>query len=441
MGEDSSPLPAVSEAKPLLRLAQRWRRRVTDRQYVFAYGAQLVGFLTALVFNLVLPLQVGARIYGASVAAFSLPFSVFALFVPGYSLAAVRHLAPMADSASHIRLLLRWLMVPAFAAATGVLLFGGLFGPNLSSWSGAVSVYAAALVPLLSATHFLDCVLVARNRNGLSILGRLVLGVGIGIIPWALARLHPSPASVLLGVLLAYLIAMSAYAQALRPHAAASSAVGASQAPRLRALVSSSVHYSAISLTSILFAWASLLIVSWSVTPEELGGLKIALAVPTAAVALMPFPQVFIFARLQAAAASKSSGHAPTGRWILGIAACVGLLAAVIIHLVGPIAISMVYGPTFGAAAAYTGVLAWMVVPQLVEQPLVAVLSTVHAPSNLTAFYIIGLVTSLAVPVLARLVFGEQAYAPGLVVGRIISVAVPAAMLLKRTRPPSLPEP
>ena len=415
----------------MLAVAQKWLKRLTHPQYVFAYGAQLVSFLTALSFNLVLPLQVGATTYGGFVAAFSLSFSVFALFTPGYALAAVRHVAPHGGSAYDNRLLLRWLMVPASGAALCIIALGGPVGLNVFSWSDAVSVYAAALVPVLAATHLLDCLLVAQSRNGLSLAGRLVVGLGIGILPWAVAKFHHSAASVLFGVLLAYLIATGVYVQVLTPARGESVPVKTSGA-RVRALVSSSLHYSAISMTSTLFSWAVLLIVSWRVTPEELAGLKIALAVPTAAVALLPFPQMFIFARLQAAA-SKSSGRSPTGLWVLAIATCAGVLAAAILHSLGPMAISIVYGPSFAAAAAYTGMLAWLVIPQLAEQPLLAVLSTVHAASTLTPLYIVGLVTSLAVPILASAVFGGQAYAPGIVVGRMVSVAIPAALLLRRT--------
>ena len=127
-----------------------------------------------------------------------------------------------------------------------------------------------------------------------------------------------------------------------------------------------------------------------------------------------------------------SSGRTLTGLWILVAATGVGLLAAVTLHFLGPATISTVYGPGFAAAAAYTGILAWMVIPQLVEQPLLALLSTVYAASALTPLYIAGLVVSLAVPVLASMVFGIHAFVPAIVVGRLVSVTVPATLLLKQ---------
>ena len=423
--------PGRGSSATVLLVAHNWLNRIARPQYALAYGAQLVSFLTALSFNLVVPVQVGATVYGGFVAASSLSFSLFAVLAPGYSLAAVRHVAPFGGSADDHRLLLRWLMVPASVAAMGVILLCGPVGLDLLNWSGAASVYTAALIQVLSATHLLDCLLVAQNRNGLSLFGRLVVAVGVGILPSVLAKIHHSSASVLLGVLLAYLIGMSVYVQILTRSEAHPSTVGKVHTLRLNELISSSVHYSAISMTSTLFSWATLLIVSRSVTPEALAGLKIALAVPTAVVAVLPFPQMFIFARLQAAALT-SSGRTLTGLWILVAATGVGLLAAVTLHFLGPATISTVYGPGFAAAAAYTGILAWMVIPQLVEQPLLALLSTVYAASALTPLYIAGLVVSLAVPVLASMVFGIHAFVPAIVVGRLVSVTVPATLLLKQ---------
>ena len=111
-----------------------------------------------------------------------------------------------------------------------------------------------------------------------------------------------------------------------------------------------------------------------------------------------------------------------------------GIAAAATLHLVGPLAVSVVYGSRYASASAYTGVFAWMVIPQLVEQSLIAVLSTSRALSKLSLLFLLSAGVSLLVPVFANEVFGPHLLAPGIVLGRFLSVAVPVALWIRILR-------
>ncbi len=415
--------------------SRRGLRRFLHRDYLLAYGAQLVSFAASAAINLIVPLQVGPAVYGGAVAVLSSSYTIFGAFAPGYSYATVRHLAGRRAPQIVNAPLLRWLLVPATAAGVLLAIVAGPVGLNLFHWSEAITAYAAALIPVLSGAFLLDSLFVAQDRNGISLAARVMIGLGFATLPWIFTKLSPHPTSVVLGVLLSHFVGLCFYGATMASsRAKQQSSDGRDDHLRPGPLYASGLHYSVISATSTLFSWGVLFIVSWSITREELANLKIALAIPTAVVALMPFPQMFIFAKLHAAAASMSSRHVPTGLWILPSAIGIGLLAALILLFLGPTAISMVYGPRFAAAAAYTGILAWMVIPQLVEQPLLAVLSTAHAVGTLTPLYLAGLILSLTVPVLATTLLGTYALAPGIVAGRFMSVVVPAALLLKPGR-------
>lgn len=430
---DEIPVTMAKSTAPPIRVDSP---PLTQRQYFLAYAAQLSSFVTQAIFNFLLPLQVGPKFYGQFVAAFSLSFMLFAAYTPGFTLAVLKQTAGRKTAASDNRQLLQLLLVPTGITAFLLMLFG-MYREYLIHDRQETFLYAGFLLLVLVPMHFLDSIMSAQNRNGEALVARVISGFGIIVLPAFLIRIRPLGSSVLLAVSLAYLISLLYYTRVLRTQNADDEFVNEFDSSRFcpkkwRSLMMAGVNFSAVSLTSTMFASAVLLGLSTVVQPEELAGLKIALALPTAVLSVLPFPEVYVYSTLQRAAVSEGQRQLrQRSVSLLAWATALAFIAALVLHVVGPIAVPIIFGARYDAARVFVGTVAWLVVPLALERPLLAVLSTRRDSGALAPYYVGGFAAALAAPLASVALLGTSSIASGLVAGRTLAVLIPAALLLR----------
>jgi O-antigen/teichoic acid export membrane protein len=352
------------------------------------------------------------------------------LIAPGYTLAVVQRAANRSVSGQYAVLAVPLLMATVTAGVLAAISVGPI---GLRLFSGVDVLFIALIVPALATQYFLDAVLVASERNLASLAGRVAYGFVLALAPWLLSAASHQSIGVTAGVLLANLVGILVCSAFLAQEIAAARIGPRVSIEDIPSLAVSAVHFSAAASASLLFTWLSLFAVSTLVTASELGSLKIALAVPTAAVSLMPFPQMFIFSRMQRARVSIRARR--SGYELLGSVLAFGIAVGWLLHVVGPPLVSAVYGPAFSEAATYLSIVAWMVVPQLLEPPLLSVISARHSPSTLTPLYVASLITAVSIPFASAMLLGPTSVAIALVIGRCCSLLFPASLLFGRTRP------
>jgi O-antigen/teichoic acid export membrane protein len=100
------------------------------------------------------------------------------------------------------------------------------------------------------------------------------------------------------------------------------------------------------------------------------------------------------------------------------------LAASIAVAIIGPVAISSVYGIEFLHAGDDLRWLAFLLVPQAIEQPLVAILTSNRRASTMAPYYGAGFILGLAAA--AVIIASVPGAVPaGLLIGRFIAVLFP----------------
>ncbi|GEM_PF-5413693 len=271
------------------------------RQNVLGFGSQLAGFFSNLIFNLVLPIWMGAFMFGKLSLSLGVGYFLVGLFDAGFNYTAMKFIShyysrKQTDKTKSVFVhLLKIKLGIAVIIATLVYLGSGYIAAsyNLPELTYTIQL-VSPLIIFYALLTFTSSVFVGLQRNQYSLMTNVTNSSLLIILPILLYWMGFGLNGVVVAVDLAYGIAsaliltifLSKFKKIVRTKPVDIDT---------RSINSDVVNFSLFSWVNLLLYSGILLILGFSARPEEVGFFKIAQSLFSALGILIPLSNIVIF--------------------------------------------------------------------------------------------------------------------------------------------------
>jgi O-antigen/teichoic acid export membrane protein len=369
--------PAVGIGQPVLEpsagsggAAPEKRSRIFLHN-LYAYAIQIVTFVFLLVYNLWLPRELGAYLYGILAINMSLVALTIAPFDEGANLQGVT-LGRLAQDArepakrSELAALLGFKAVLSLLAS--LILAAILFplGPYLRLQSPSdlgLIYYAVLLLPFYSLNALLIAVLTGALRLQVAFGGSFLVGGLLVSLPIFFFKALHSRSLVALSPVLAYAVACLFFGTEVAKHLHLRGVWSEAHQflrKHLKTFLSHSVRYATGGIYLAVLNWGIVVAFGFTRSVEEGAYFKIAVAIILGLAAFIPAPRYAVYASFL----ETQSGDAETARVrnyfdrLLKYGGAITILGMVGALCFGPTVVRLLYGHKFQSAGSYVQILA-----------------------------------------------------------------------------------
>lgn len=418
----------------------------TARQHLLGYLAQLLGYGSPILFNLVVPVLLGPVAFGTLTVASGLAYLALTLLEPGIVAATIDAAGAAVTGAAALRVvrqfaLIRIALFGAIAAGLAAAAPAVAAAYGLEAHVGLVRLAACLLVGI-GAWAGIDTALIALRRNAWSVRARVLAGALCLGLPLAGLTVRRTPEVVLAGTASGYALAaliagtlgmllarrpgssgdrtnrdgVAAPGAALRDAPDASPPTGAPAGAFARI-----AQYALLGFGLGMQTWGILAIAGMTIAPREVGFLKIAIGAVQAAINLAPFPALVVVSYVASHRADPKALERYL-RTILEFGLVIAPTVSAACALLAWRAVALVYGPDFAPVASALAIVALSFPALLLLPPLYQAVAVLEGRRRLVGVFagLLALEALAAAVSLARF---------GLVGGAIVLAVAPYLFL------------
>ena len=369
--------------------------QVLMKQNLFGVMQNLVGFCSNFVLAVLLPIIMGAFLFGQFSLVSGFAYLLAGLFDAGFNSTTIRFISEYSTTKQFPKLkavflhLLKFKLILAIIFAVLLITFSSEVAKAYSLvGQEPVIVLAAVLIVFYAIVTFLSAVFVGLNKNQYSLIGNSINSVFLIILPIAFFYFRGDLLWVVLGVLLSFIFATAYLAiqlaskfQKLFPRK--------TQEIDKKEVNGNVLNFAAISMSNILLFWGIILILGLFVTADDVAFFKIALSWFAAVGILIPISTQILFSSVISFKASNDIKMLKKYMdMILKYSAMVIIPMMVGIFFFGESLIHLVYGPEFKAAGFVLQVIIFALFFQFISNMFSSILVAYGRIKHITKVYI-----------------------------------------------------
>jgi O-antigen/teichoic acid export membrane protein len=370
--------------------------QVLVRQNLFGVMQNLVGFCSNFVLAVVLPIIMGAFMFGQFSIVSGFAYLLAGLFDAGFNSTTIRFISEYSTKKQYSKLKSVFLHLLKYKLALA-LIFAFILIASSSEIARAYSlagqeptiVLAAILIVFYAIVTFLSAVFVGLNKNQYSLIGNSINSVFLIILPIAFFYFKGDLLWVILGVLLSFIFATAYLAIQL-----------ASKFQKLfpkktegidkREVNGNILNFTAISMSNLLLFWGIVLILGLFVTADDVAFFKIALSWFAAVGILIPIStQILLSSVVSFKASNDIKALKKYMDMILKYSTILIIPMMVGIFFFGESLIRLVYGMQFKAAGFVLQTIVFALFFQFISNLFLSILVAYDRIKHITKVYII----------------------------------------------------
>jgi O-antigen/teichoic acid export membrane protein len=383
------------------------------RQNVLGVGSQLAGFLSNIIFNIVLPIWMGATLFGKLSLTLGVGYFAVGLFDAGFNLTTMKFISryyskKQVDKTKAVFMHLLKLKLSLAILLAAVVYLSADFIAN--SYNLPELAFSFQLVSPLIISYalltFTSSVFVGLQKNQFSLIVSVANSSLLIAFPLFLYWLGLGLNGVIIAVNLAYATATALILIIFfKKFKKIVNTKHVSLATRN--INSDAMHFSVFSWVNLLLYFGIILILGFSALPDEVGFFKIALSLFSALGILIPLSNMVIFSSV---IGLKSVNALEKMRsymykvfkygYIIIFPMMFGLLTF------SDKLIYLIYGPDFSPTAFSLDIMAFALLAQFVNGMFFTYLSASNKVDKVSKIYLVGGLIGLAFAVLATSTIG-----------------------------------
>jgi O-antigen/teichoic acid export membrane protein len=377
---------------------------VLVKQNLFGVMQNLVGFCSNFVLAVLLPIIMGAFLFGQFSLVSGFAYLLVGLFDAGFNSTTIRFVSEYSTKKQYSKLksvlfhLLKFKLALALVFAALLIAFSSdiakayaLVGDEPAIILGAVLIIFYALVTFLSA------VFIGLNKNQYSLIGNSINSVFLIILPVTFFYLKGDLVWVILGVLLSFIFATTYLVIQL---ASKFKKLFPKKAESIdgREVNSNILNFTAISMSNLLLFWGIILILGLFVTADDVAFFKIALSWFAAVGILIPISTQILFSSVISFKASNDVNMLKRYMdLVLRYSTMVIIPMMVGIFFFGEGLIHLVYGVEFMPAGFVLQIIIFALFFQFVSNLFLSILVAYGRIKHITKVYILNTIFGILV--------------------------------------------
>lgn len=383
------------------------------RQNLLAFIQQLVAFGSNLVLTVVLPIIMGASVFGVFSLATGFAYFLVGLYAAGFNFSVIyfvsRYYPKKKDAKVKGTLFYILKLMLIISILFSILLF--LFSDTIAAVYSIPSLSLALKIvsPLIifnAIVVLLSGFFIGAQKNQYSLIGNSINSIFLIFLPAVLFYIGYGIEGAVLGVVLAFIAAsicltfllLFKFRKVLKKK---------SKKVEKKEIHSSVIQLSVISFLNLFLYWGILLLLGFFVPPEEVAFFKISLAWVMAAGVLIPISGIVVFSSV---ISLKSIGDKRKLRLYTSKVFQYGLIITCPmmfgLFLLGEPLIKVVYGSAFLPAAYSLQIIAWVLVAQYVTNVFFSYLTASKKLKNMSKIYIFSTIVGVLFSIPAMIYFG-----------------------------------
>jgi O-antigen/teichoic acid export membrane protein len=275
--------------------------QVLVKQNLFGVMQNLVGFCSNFVLAVVMPIIMGAFMFGQFSIVSGFAYLLAGIFDYGFNSTTIRFVSEYSTKKQHSKLksvflhMLKCKLTLALIFATLLIIFSSEAARAYSLTGQEPTIMLAAiLIVFYAIVTFLSAVFVGLNKNQYSLIGNSINSVFLIILPIAFFYFRGDLFWIVLGVLLSFIFTTAYLAIQL---ASKFQKLFPKKTERIdkREVNGNILNFTAISMSNLLLFWGIILILGLFVTADEVAFFKIALSWFAAVGILIPISTQILF--------------------------------------------------------------------------------------------------------------------------------------------------
>ncbi|MEM0372801.1 MAG: polysaccharide biosynthesis C-terminal domain-containing protein, partial [archaeon] len=375
------------------------------KQNALGFASQSIGLVSNLIFNVIFPVFLGALIFGKLSVSLGFAYFLVGLFDFGFNQSCIRFVSKYYAEKNYAKVkyafwrlfktkLLVSLVIAALLLLSAPVLAAAYAVPELSVQ------LASALIILASALNFFTVFFTAVNKNYVSLLGAIINSSFLIILPllayFAGFRLNGIIAAVVLSFFAATVfLVLKALAELKK----------ARSIEPVTGIERSVFGFSSVSFANVFALWGILLILGLFVSSDVVAFFKVSLSLVLAVISLVPISSSVAFSYFMQASSSREKLLDYT-RKTLKYSLIIIVPAMFGLFLVGPKAVSVIYGPSYAQAGIALTWMCWAILPYFLNSILLSVLASLGKLRVASKIYTSSLAAGVASAFFLSPVFG-----------------------------------
>ena len=282
-------------------MAKGLSAQVLVKQNLFGVIQNLVGFCSNFVLAVLLPIVMGAFLFGQFSLVSGFAYLLAGLFDTGFNSTTIRFISEYSTTKQHSKLrsvffhLLKCKLVLALVFAILLIVFSSEIAKAYSLVGDEPAIILAAiLIVFYALVTFLSAVFIGLNKNQYSLIGNSINSIFLIILPITFFSLKASLLWVVFGVLLSFIFATGYLALQLASRFKKLFTKKAEEIDK-KEVNGNILNFTAISMSNLLLFWGIILILGLFVTADDVAFFKIALSWFAAVGILIPISTQILF--------------------------------------------------------------------------------------------------------------------------------------------------
>ena len=374
------------------------------KQNMFGVMQNLVGFCSNFVLAVLLPIIMGAFLFGQFSLVSCFAYLLAGLFDAGFNNTTIRFISEYSTTRQYSKLksvflhLLKCKLALAMVFAILLIVFSSEIAKAYSLVGDEPAiVLAAILIVFYALVTFMSAVFIGLNKNQYSLIGNGINSILLIILPITFFSFKATLMWVVLGVLLSFIFATAYLALQL---ALKFKKLFAKKAEKIdkREINGNILNFTAISMSGLLLFWGIILILGLFVTADDVAFFKIALSWFAAVGILIPISTQILFSSVISFKASNNVKMLKRYMdLVLRYSTMVIIPMMVGIFFFGESLIHLVYGVEFAPAGFILQLIIFALFFQFVSNLLSSILIAYGRIKHLTKVYILNTVFGILI--------------------------------------------